>query len=491
MPSLTLPFVAQQGNDRALRAAATALLGNELGWRRTSGAHLVREIAAALETPDTSAAYLLLACLERGIPKAREIVEFTREWRRVGLEAPLLAAYSRLSLDRAGTRREEVVVVSGIVVDVTDTGRSRFTTGIQRVARETVTRWARDHDVTLVSWVSSGARLRGTADDEITRVVLEEASRSRIVRTGDKTVIPFEATFVLPEIAVAARRSENIHTIARFSRSRSTAIGFDCIPVTTSETSGPGMPGAFSKYLAALASFQAIAAISPASATEYSGWRRMLAGAGLDGPRVETLPLPWQSETVDEAAVARVRRELGLDDGRPTVLAIGSHEPRKNHLNLVTAAELRWRDGDDFHLVMVGGNAWADREFQELVSALRAKGRPIQLLAGVDDETVWALYSIARFSVFCSINEGFGLPVAESLASGTPVLTADFGSQRELGEGNGALVVDPHDVRAISSALTRLLRDDALVEELRGLTARLTRPSWDDYARSMWELTRG
>jgi glycosyltransferase involved in cell wall biosynthesis len=491
MPVVNLPFVPSAGNDQALRVAAVALTGNELGWRRSAGQRLVREIAAALVEPDEAASYLLLACLERAIPKARDIVEFTREWRRSGLEAPLLEAYSLRSMERAGTRRDQVVVEKGIVVDVTDTGRSRFTTGIQRVARETLTRWARDHDITLVSWVASGARLLGTPEDEITRVVLEKASRDRIVRPGDRVVIPFESTFVLPEITVAGRRTENIQTIARFSRSRSTAIGFDCIPVTTSETSGPGMPGAFSKYLAALSSFHAVGAISGASATEYSGWRRMLAGAGLEGPRVETVPLPWQGEEIAQSVVDRVRRELGLDDGRPVVLAVGSHEPRKNHLNLLTAAELRWKEGDDFHLVMVGGNAWGDREFQEMVVALRREDRAISLLSGVDDEVVWALYSIARFSVFCSINEGFGLPIVESLASGTPVLTADFGSQRELGENNGAVICDPHDPRGMSAELTRLLHDDALIQELTARAAGLERPSWDDYADTMWALAGG
>ncbi|ARC57431.1 D-inositol 3-phosphate glycosyltransferase [Frondihabitans sp. 762G35] len=492
MPVVTLATLAHEGDDRALRAAAAALSGSELGWRRSSGRRLVREIARAFgDTPDDSVSYLLLACLGRGIPAALDIVEFTREWRRFGLERPLTRAYETVTVDRVAQRSVEVVVQSGLIADVTDTGRSRFTTGIQRVARETLTRWARDHDVTLVSWDRSGARLGGTPEDEIDRVVLEDAPRARIVRVGGATVIPFEATYVLPEISVAGRRTENIHTIARFGRGRSIAIGFDCIPVTTSETTGPGMPGAFSKYLAALASFQAVGAISAASAGEYAGWRRMLAGAGLEGPRVETVALPWQSEEVSEATVDRVRSELGLDDGRPTVLAVGSHEPRKNHLNLVTAAELRWRAGDDFHLVMVGGNSWNDREFQELVRDLRRRGRPISLLSGVDDETVWALYGVARFSVFCSINEGFGLPVAESLASGTPVVTADFGSQRELGEGNGALCVSPHDVRAIAEALGSLLGDDTLIEELSALSRGLERPSWDDYADAMWELTRG
>ncbi len=61
------------------------------------------------------------------------------------------------------------------------------------------------------------------------------------------------------------------------------AIGFDCIPVSTAETAGAGMPGAFSKYLSTLARFDAVAPISFAASHEYAGWRRMLSGAGLIG----------------------------------------------------------------------------------------------------------------------------------------------------------------------------------------------------------------
>ncbi|BDZ51511.1 hypothetical protein GCM10025867_37520 [Frondihabitans sucicola] len=491
MTTMTIPGLAVLGRpaaDAALRVAATALLGAADGWKRSKGARLVDEVSTALGAPDDSVSYLLLACLERRIPTSSEILDFTRDWRLQGLRKPLRASWSRAAATPVPAQAGEVVVDSGIVIDVTDTGRSRFTTGIQRVSRATITRWARDHDVSLVSWTLNGARLVGSSDDEISRVILDDAVRDRIVQHRDAFVVPFRATFVLPEITTESKRTWNIHTIARFSRSRSTAIGFDCIPVTTSETSGPGMPGAFSKYLAALSAFDAVGAISSAAATEYGGWRRMLGGTGLEGPRVETIALPWQTGDVADDVVESTRRELGLDDGLPIVLAVGSHEPRKNHLNLLAAAELNWRRGHDFHLVLVGGNAWGDGEFKTMVANLRRVGRRISLLSGVSDEIVWSLYRLARFSVFCSINEGFGLPVVESLASGTPVLTSDFGSMRDLGEDNGAVLVSPHDIAAMAMSIGALLTDDALVSRLAQQADSLEHPSWDDYADAMWSL---
>jgi len=189
----------------------------------------------------------------------------------------------------------------------------------------------------------------------------------------------------------------------------------------------------------------------------------MLPGAGLTPPAITTVALPAQVGRVDDDTVEGVRSELGLVDST-VVLSVGSHEPRKNHLALLTAAELNWRRGHEFTLVLVGGNAWGDGEFQAMVRRLRRKGRSVQMLSGVDDSVVWSLYRMARFSVFCSVNEGFGLPVVESLVSGVPVITSDFGSidtfktqfaeaaKTQFGSGWAWLVLDGAKLKVIKTA---------------------------------------
>ena len=481
-------MITRPVHDQGLRLAARTASSASLDWDALSGAQLVEALSRHLGEPSHRLSYLLLSVLERRVPLASSVVEFTRQWRIDGLVTPLTAEYARLarSLPR---RARPLAIVGGVVVDVTDTSRSRFTTGIQRVARETVTRWTRDAEVTLAAWDPSGRTLHGLTDDETGRVLLADAGAVAPVPPG-AVLIPFDATFVLPEITVAAARTASLRSVVRFGTRRSAAIGFDCIPVTTSETSGPGMPGAFSEYLAMLSLTDVVAPISSAAFTEYSGWAAMLPGAGLTPPRIETVGLPSQVGSVDDATVARVRAQLGLAD-TPVVLSVGSHEPRKNHLNLLVAAELNWRRGHEFSLVLVGGNAWGDGEFQAMVATLRRKGRAVTMLSGVDDDVVWSLYRSARCTVFCSVNEGFGLPVVESLVSSVPVITSDFGSMRELGEGHGALVVDPHDPTAMSDALERLLTDDELHAELVALSDSLPRPSWDDYAAQLWQLVVG
>lgn len=430
----------------------------------------------AVGGPDASTAYLVLGVLTGRIPSEESILTFVREWRARDLTS-VVGELSR----RRWRRTAPIRVVTGVVADVTDTARTTFTTGIQRVARETLSRWSRYEQVELIVW--------DKARSTFVAASAAEASLASLGTVGPRergVVIPFRSSFFLPEIAVDVPRATALRTVAQFSGSSTLAVGFDCIPVTTAETAGPGMPGAFSRYLSTLARFGTIAPISDAAGVEYSGWRHMLSGAGIAGPDIQVAALPTSIESASAGDHGATRSQLALGDA-PVVLAVGSKEPRKNHLNLLHAAEVNWRHGHDFTLVLVGGNAWEARRVDTLISDLRRRGRRIITLSGVDDSVVWDLYGIARFTVFCSINEGFGLPVVESLSLGTPVLTSDFGSMRQLGENRGALLVDPHDPDAMASKMAELLTDDELVARLSALAVDAGAPSstWDDYARSL------
>jgi glycosyltransferase involved in cell wall biosynthesis len=101
----------------------------------------------------------------------------------------------------------------------------------------------------------------------------------------------------------------------------------------------------------------------------------------------------------------------------------------------------------------------------------------------IAEEDVAALYSLATVFAYPSLWEGFGLPVLEAMACGTPVLTSDVSSLPEVA-GDAALLVPPTDVEAIADGLTRLLDDAALRSDLaaRGLH-RVAAFSWERCAR--------
>jgi glycosyltransferase involved in cell wall biosynthesis len=218
-----------------------------------------------------------------------------------------------------------------------------------------------------------------------------------------------------------------------------------------------------------------VAGISAAATREFRGFGDMLAAQGLPGPDVVECALPVEVPPGDG----------GPPTTRPLVVCIGSFEPRKNQLAVLHAAEQLWREGLDFELQFIGGGGYTT-EFDPLMVRLKAAGRPVRRRNAISDAELWQTLRSARFSVFLSLHEGFGLPVAESLACGTPCLTSEYGSTREIADGGGALVVDPLDDLAIAVQMRAMLTDDALLDSLRQAALRRPPRTWDDYARELW-----
>ena len=166
-----------------------------------------------------------------------------------------------------------------------------------------------------------------------------------------------------------------------------------------------------------------------------------------------------------DADVARVRSEYHLSG--PYILSVGSQEPGKNRTRLIQAFQRIHGRQAGVQLVVVGQPAWNHAHDQQLVRELKLQ-QYVRFLGYVPDGDLPALYTGAMFSVFPSLYEGFGLPVLESMASGTPVLTSSVGATAEVA-GDAAVLVDPYDVDAIADAIARLLDEEELRVRLRTL----------------------
>jgi glycosyltransferase involved in cell wall biosynthesis len=235
----------------------------------------------------------------------------------------------------------------------------------------------------------------------------------------------------------------------------------------------------FTHFLAALKHARRIAAISRSARDEFSGFTSALAAQGLPAPEV------FECVLADEP-LHRAAEDSGTEKSNtPEVLSVGSFEPRKNHLALLYASELLWREGLTFKLVLIGGSSWGS-DVPWHVARLLEYGRPVELCNSVSADEVAAAYRRARFSVFASLHEGFGLPIVESLGAGTPVIAADFGSAGEIAAGGGVLMIDPRDDAALTCAMRDLLTDDDLLSALT--TQARNRPvrTWHQYATELW-----
>ncbi|MET3713210.1 glycosyltransferase involved in cell wall biosynthesis [Sphingomonas trueperi] len=136
------------------------------------------------------------------------------------------------------------------------------------------------------------------------------------------------------------------------------------------------------------------------------------------------------------------------------LLCVGSIEPRKNLSAILAAYQ---RSGVSMPLLIAGPDGWcAEPILAEIAQTAGAVRLPYQSRAAL-----LHLIANARALIFPTLAEGFGLPVIEAMALGTPVLTSDRGALAEVA-GNAALTVDPTDLAAMSAAFHRITTDDEL-----------------------------
>ena len=165
-----------------------------------------------------------------------------------------------------------------------------------------------------------------------------------------------------------------------------------------------------------------------------------------------------------ESAQQIVQRECGVTC--PYILFVGNLKPHKNIEGLLQAFALtRRRAARDCELLIIGEDAAGGPALRGLATSLGI-GTATKFIGRVSDELLRSAYSAAEFTVLPSFEEGFGLPVLESMACGTPVACSRAASLPEVA-GDAAEYFDPHNIESMASAVERLLESKGHRERLR------------------------
>jgi alpha-1,3-rhamnosyl/mannosyltransferase len=242
----------------------------------------------------------------------------------------------------------------------------------------------------------------------------------------------------------------------------------------------PRLQGAYLRWATtrAVQRAQAVICVSAFTARETTDL------LGVDPARLHVVP-NGVAEAFHPRPAATVRRgldDLGLTPG--FILTVATHQPRKNLATLLEAhAALRRLLGESApELVVVGAHGWGPRQARA--------GDGVRWMGYVDETQLALLYCGADAFAFPSWYEGFGLPLAEAMASGTPAVVSDAGALPEVAAG-AALAVEPGDPRAWARALEAVLSrpDQAASLRLAGLT-RAARFTWARAARETVRVYR-
>ncbi len=197
------------------------------------------------------------------------------------------------------------------------------------------------------------------------------------------------------------------------------------------------------------------------------------------------------NENLSKAEIDAVLEKRELTDGK-YFFYLGTIEPRKNIYRMVGAyakcvSRLKAEGKEVPRLVLGGKLGWYYDEILERIKSESIEDN-IRLLGYVDENEKPALYSGALAFLFPSLYEGFGLPIAEAMACGTPVLTSNSTSLVEIA-GNSAVLCDPLSEDEMAEGMYRLATDPTLRETLsKAGVSRAKEFDWDASAESLYEL---
>jgi glycosyltransferase involved in cell wall biosynthesis len=175
-------------------------------------------------------------------------------------------------------------------------------------------------------------------------------------------------------------------------------------------------------------------------------------------------------------------------DGKEFFVYLGAIQPRKNLVNLLKAFSIfKKRLQSNMKLVIAGRLAWKNEEFLVLLKTYKYKG-DVVLTGYLPEETLALLMASAYALVYPSLFEGFGVPVAEAMKCGVPVLTSENTAMQEVA-GDAALYFDAGDHSDIADKMMTIYKDEETRKQLiaKGLEA-ADRFSWERSAENLWEI---
>jgi len=383
-----------------------------------------------------------------------------------------------------------------VVLDLSNTAHCRSATGVQRVTRQLhaalnevgAAPQAIIYDPYAQRWRSPDTRERAL----LAPAAAENpgASRSEIWTLGQRLrgllrlggepdwAKLRSASFLAPEIFSAGVFSNYAPLRAKLG-GPAAAVFHDAVALRFPKLSPPANVLRTENYLRELATFDGVAPNSEASRADLlEQWARL---GVREPPPVEAIPLGVTPPAAPVPPPCADNNRLGA-----MILSVGSIEGRKNHLALLEAAEALWREGRHFRLILAGlPRPETAAEALRLAAALQSAGRPLQMTGAISDRRLEELYARCRFTVYPSLYEGFGLPVAESLLRSRPCVCGSGGALAEVAPGGGCLVVPEPTSPQLAAALRALLDDDALHARLCAEAARRPFPTWADYARRL------
>lgn len=229
---------------------------------------------------------------------------------------------------------------------------------------------------------------------------------------------------------------------------------------------------------------------SAAIATVSEASRQAIVAHSPDvADRIDVTPLGISHAYREAAYQPEELGRLGLSADRPFILCVGQYVPYKNHEGALRIFAEATRSLDHVDLVFVQRLNRHSSDLRDLAASLGIAHR-VRFLPLVEQDDLTLLFNAATALLHPSYCEGFGLPLAEAMACGCPVVTSNRSAMPEV-VGDAGLLADPNDIGAMAAALRHVIEDSSLAAMMKqkGLQ-RAARFQWRQFARDNLDIYR-
>ena len=358
------------------------------------------------------------------------------------------------------------------------TAQLPFVTGIQRVVRHLGTALeAAGCDVLAVGWNGVTRVVRGLGAVAQADLGFGHTPLETMARHGTADWLIF------PETPDCAFQGLNPVQVGRAYGLRTAAIVHDLIPLKLSHLYDKRLSDLFANYFRMLAAADLVVTTTQLVANDF---RNFLNANALGIPPIVVIPLGGDSLTaVRSGPPYEVKLSTPL-----SVLNVGTLEPRKNHIRLLNALRAAQLQSDTAIKLTIVGRHGHDSAYERELFACAAETPGVLFLNSVKDAELIRLFQAHHASVYASYEEGFGLPVVESLWMGLPCLCHAGSSLAEVAPGGGTLMVNMQDEAAITKGLCRLAGDSDFLARLRQEAEARPIGTWQDAAETLLDALR-
>ena len=308
-----------------------------------------------------------------------------------------------------------------------------------------------------------------------------------------RVLFVWDNRLVLPELIAEPWRVQQINTMLTNTHVQSTLVMYDLIPLHHPEFCV--VSEGYINYLMLLRNVDRISCISQAIEQDLRSLMPLI-DRSKPMPLIDTHYLGADflqksappSAKVNVSEISEVVRE---QDDLPLVLSVGTIEIRKNHRRMLNAMVAAQDRGLKFKGIFAGNPGWLNEDFLAQLKYFQERGYNVEWRKSVSEAELTSLYKRAAFTMYCSLVEGFGLPIVESVMSGVPCVVSRRGCMQEVAEQVGACVlVDPESETEMTDQIALMLSDKKYLTTLRQQAAGASWPSWRDYANSIYQFVQ-